>query len=328
MNEHARFQCPDCDDEISRREFVRVIGGTAAAVGAASILPTTAEAAPTRKSSAETTAKRLYESLSDDQKLEICFPFDHQKRKKHDANWAITEPKIGSDFYTDEQRGLIAKVLREVSSEEGYELFRKQMKDDTGRGFGDYHVALFGKPDTDQFEWELTGRHLTMRADGNSVENMAFGGPIVYGHGESDPKKNLFHHQTKQANEVFQSLDAKHVEQALLPKAPPEGRVPLQGEDGKFPGLSVADLSSDQKDLVEKTIKVILSPYREEDVKEAVSVLKAGGGMDKLHMAFYQTGDLNKDEVWDIWRLEGPTIVWHFRGAPHVHAYVNVGKKS
>ena len=28
-----------------------------------------------------------------------------------------------------------------------------------------------------------------------------------------------------------------------------------------------------------------------------------------------------------IWRLEGPTLVWHFRGAPHVHAYVNIGAK-
>ena len=69
-------------------------------------------------------------------------------------------------------------------------------------------------------------------------------------------------------------------------------------------------------------------PYRKEDVDEAMKVLEAGGGIDKLHFAFYKTGDIGKDEKWDIWRLEGPTLVSHFRGAPHVHAYLNVAKRS
>ena len=57
-------------------------------------------------------------------------------------------------------------------------------------------------------------------------------------------------------------------------------------------------------------------------------VEQAGGGLDALHMAFYESDDLGDDQEWDIWRLEGPTFVWHFRGAPHVHAYVNVAKKA
>ena len=87
-------------------------------------------------------------------------------------------------------------------------------------------------------------------------------------------------------------------------------------------------MSSDQQDLVESTIKVILSPYRQKDVEEAVSMLKAGGGLKNLSLAFYKTDDLGEDGEWEIWRLEGPTFVWHFRGAPHVHTYVNIGKKA
>ena len=75
-------------------------------------------------------------------------------------------------------------------------------------------------------------------------------------------------------------------------------------------------------------MKVILAPYRSEDVEEVHSLLKAGGGLDDLRMAFYKEGDLENDQVWDIWRVEGPTFVWHFRGAPHVHTYVNIAKKS
>jgi len=28
--------------------------------------------------------------------------------------------------------------------------------------------------------------------------------------------------------------------------------------------------------------------------------------------------------VWDVWQLESPTMVWYFRGAPHVHVWVNI----
>ncbi len=59
-----------------------------------------------------------------------------------------------------------------------------------------------------------------------------------------------------------------------------------------------------------------------------MDILKKGGGLDKLHMAFYADSDLEGDRVWDVWRVEGPSFVWHFRGDPHVHAYINIGVKS
>ena len=59
------------------------------------------------------------------------------------------------------------------------------MEEDDG-GLDYYSVAVFGNPEEGKFEFELTGRHLTIRADGNSVDKAAFGGPIVYGHGDED----------------------------------------------------------------------------------------------------------------------------------------------
>ena len=166
---------------------------------------------------------------------------------------------------------------------------------------------------------------------GDSVEGSAFGGPMIYGHGAGDSKKglpgNVFYYQTKKANEVFEALDGKQRKAALVAKAPRENDVPVQGSSGHFPGLAVGELSGDQKGLVESVIKVVLAPYREEDVDEALALLKQGGGLDGLHMAFYESNDIGGDHEWDIWRLEGPTFVWHFRGAPHVHTYVNIAKK-
>jgi hypothetical protein len=253
-------------------------------------------------------------------------PFDDPLRSRISANWAITDPAIGQ-FFDKDQQALIDEIFRGVTSPEGYERFLRQMEEDAG-GFGEYHVALFGEPGSGQFEFEMTGRHLTVRADGDSTAGAAFGGPIVYGHGAGESEGglpgNVFFYQTQQANEVFKALDGTQRQKALLPEAPEESHVPVQGSQATFPGIGVGELSEDQKGLVRQVIKVLLDPYRAEDVDEALAVIEAGGGMDALHMAFYQNEDLGGDQVWDVWRVEGPTFVWHFRGAPHVHTYVNI----
>mgnify|MGYP001239611985 CR=1 FL=1 len=59
-------------------------------------------------------------------------------------------------------------------------------------------------------------------------------------------------------------------------------------------------------------------------VDEVRACLKAQGGLDACHLAFYRDSDIGKDEVWDNWRLEGPAFVWYFRGSPHVHVWVNI----
>jgi len=335
MTHRPTAVCPECvgAEDLSRRGFVRKVTGAVVATGLLPVVPIPhAKAAYGSKDSgtAETSVKRFYESLTDAQKRVVCFPFDHPLRNRINANWAITKPTI-DEFFNQEQQATLDEIFRGIVSPDGYERLKKQMEEDAG-GFEQYHVAVFGTPGSGAFEWELTGRHVTLRADGDSVAGTAFGGPMIYGHGAGDSQKglpgNVFYYQTTKANEVFAALDGTQREAALRPKAPPESQVALQGGSGKFAGLSCGDLSRDQKDLVESVIKVILAPYREADVAEALSILKDGGGLDRLHMAFYESDDVGDDHVWDVWRLEGPTFVWHFRGAPHVHAYVNIAKKA
>jgi hypothetical protein len=325
MNRDQNSACPDCDS--SRRNFLRVAGGVAVAAAASPLLTSPAQAAPSMKSGAETVAAELYKSLSDEQRTQVCFPFDHELRKKINANWHITKQTIDSAFYTKAQRDLARQIAKKVLSEDGYERMLKQTEYDDG-GYGAYAMAMFGTPESGKFQWTLTGRHLTLRADGNSVDKAAFGGPLIYGHGEEDHKDNLYKYQTEQTNEVFKALDADQAKKALVEKAPNEAAVAVQGAEGKFPGISVGELKSDQQELVQKTLKVLLAPYRAEDAEEVMEMLKADGGVQKLHMAFYQSNDLGQDKVWDIWRVEGPSFVWHFRGAPHVHAYINIAAKS
>ena len=317
---------------LSRREFVRAVGGAAAVGGLLPIIGGRAARAaegPCASSAAETAAARLHASLSEEQRQTLCFSYDNPLRHRLSANWAITEPEIAD--LKPEQRQLVEEIVRGVTSPDGFERFQKQMDQDYG-GLDAYHIALFGEPGSDQFEFELTGRHVTLRADGNSAPGSAFGGPIVYGHGEGDAQKglpgNVFYYQTQKANEVFDALDGTQRESALIADAPGETAVHVQGKDGSLPGLRVGAMSSDQQELVGSVMRVLLAPYREEDVDEAMAIVEQGGGLDALHMAFYREDDLGNDEEWDIWRIEGPTLVWHFRGAPHVHAYINIKAKA
>ncbi len=321
---NSNFRCSN-QGSVDRRAFIRTVAGASALVGLGGRgMSSGLFAAPTPQSAAETAVVELYKTMSAEQQKLICLPFGHELQNRINANWHITKPQLGEDFFTKSQRDLVKEIVRGVTSEDGYGRLQKQMDYDSG-GLDFYSIAIFGKPGDGKFEFELTGRHLTLRADGNSVDHAAFGGPIVYGHGEEDPGKNLFHYQTQQTNEVFKSLSTEQSAQALLEKAPAESAVQIQGKDGQFPGINVGSLSSDQQALVENTLAVLLAPYRAEDIQEAMQILKDSGGVQKLNMAFYRQGDLNNDKQWDIWRVEGPSFVWHFRGAPHVHAYINIG---
>ncbi len=318
--------CPDCNPS-NRRSFIKTVAGASAlALLSTRSLSAGLFSGPSLNSASETAVSEFFKSLTDEQKKTLCFPFEHELRHRISANWHVTKPTLGEIFYTSPQREMISRIIKGLCSEEGHERMQKQMDDDAG-GLHEFSVAMFGEPGAGAFEFMLTGRHLTLRADGNSVDKAAFGGPIVYGHDqvEEDASKNIYYFQTQQTDKVFKSLTEDQAAKALLSKAPPETAIQLQGESGKFSGIKVAELTSDQKSEVEKTLGILLAPYRKEDIDEVMEILTESGGVDHLHMAFFQQEDIGGDKTWDIWRVEGPSFVWHFRGAPHVHAYINIG---
>src|SRR5579872_6516593 len=118
MNPRDRETCPDCDTSLDRRSFIRAVGGAALAGAAAPVLlgGRIVQAAPSRTSAAETAVGRFYDSLSAEQKQTIVFPFDHDLRKKINANWLITKPRIEDDFYSQQQREQINEIIRNVTS--------------------------------------------------------------------------------------------------------------------------------------------------------------------------------------------------------------------
>ena len=97
----------------------------------------------------------------------------------------------------------------------------------------------------------------------------------------------------------------------------------LEGDPDPFEQREVG-MVADQREHAQSVLKTLLEPYRVSDKDEVMQCLKAQGGLDKCSLSFYESDDVGKDGVYDTWRLEGPSFVWHFRGDPHVHVWVNV----
>jgi hypothetical protein len=331
--------CPVCDSdsfELDRRHFIKVAGATAAAAA----LPNIARSAD-EKQSPESLVKKLYDSLTETQRKEVAFAWDHEDSKlgllrtRVSNNWQITKPEIRSDYYTKDQQDICRAIYEGLFQPDWVKQIDKQLRDDTNnQPWGSAQsIALFGKPG-EKFEMVMTGRHLTVRVDGNSIDSMAFGGPVFHGHQATQTTGlnekvghpgNIWWPQALEANKVFEMLDGKQREKALVAQLPAEQAVSFRGNDGKIPGISVKDLSADQKAQLQKTVKLVFEPYRNTDREEVHECLVKQGGLDACSLIFYAQGDIGDDGVWDNWRLEGPSFVFYFRGSPHVHMWINIG---
>jgi len=341
MNQESAYYCPNCDDgsefvfSPSRRQFVRALGLGAAALTSLGKLDSFAqEASAKAPKPAEDMIRELFASLSPEQKGKLVFPWDHQGPNGISRLGTYNSPfngmRIGAEYSKDQQQ-LVRRILESVlSGNESFERISRNGRWDSSGSLEGCGATIFGDPTGGKpFAWLFSGHHLTLRCDGNSLPNAAFGGPIYYGHsvgGYSD--KNVYYYQTAQVQSVFEALDPAQRKQAVALNNPGDGlkgvRFP-ENPKAERPGIAYRDLNAEQKKLVESVMRTLLDPFRPEDSAEAMEIVKASGGMEEVHLAFYQDKESQGDKVrWDFWRLEGPGLIWNYRVLPHVHCFVNI----
>lgn len=331
--------CPECSP-FNRRDFVRTMamGSLALGAGATGVAlaetpkPETAKPAPRVVNAvAEDLVKELYSGLSADQKKAVVKPWDHASRRTVNPNKALD--KTLKAVYTKPQIELVERIVKAISSDDkGWNQITRGGTWDASKSFDNTGADIFGDPSTGKFAFLFTGHHLTIRCDGDSESNVAFGGPIYYGHTPNGyAKENVFSYQTKQAMSAFNALDPKQRKKAVVDMGTPgEGSNSIKlTKDGMRPGIAFAELSKDQQELFVSVMNTLLSPFRQQDGAEVMTIIKQTGGLDKVHMAFYtdeyEGSKTDEKQPWSFWRIEGPGIVWNFRVLPHVHTFVRIG---
>jgi hypothetical protein len=327
-------------NELDRRNFIRVVaGGAVGMVGGSSLFPTAAvAAAPDEKTGAakpaEALVRELFATLTPEQKAAVVMPWDHgaekggmpTRLKTH--NSAPLGKRLGEQF-TKPQQDLIRMTFKSIlSGEEAYERISRNGKWDSSGSFEGNGVAIFGDPSgKDPFSWVFAGHHLTLRCDGNSQPNAAFGGPMYYGHSANGHSEaNVYNYQTRQVMSVFDMLNEEQRKHAVVVGSPGDGQGALKARLVEKPptGVGYAELDESQRTLVTGVMRTLLSPFRKEDGDEVMQLIKANGGIGQLRLAFYKDDAEKGNDRWDAWRIEGPGFVWNYRVLPHVHCFVNV----
>jgi len=312
---------------------------------APSLLPAFAAAAPAvitprthaqkQARPAETLIRELAGTLTNEQRQQVIKPWDHRSSmmlSRHRMMNAAIDRRIGQ-VYTPAQRDLLGRILRSLCSDDtGYDrICRRENANtawDASNTFDNLGADIYGTVgENSQWSFVFTGHHLTVRCDGNSEPDYAFGGPIYYGHTpDGYSQRNVFFHQTRAVLSVFDSLTEQQRQRAIVVGTPGElePSIRFRAANQPMPGISASELTRVQKLLVVSVMREVLSPFRREDGDEVMEIVSRNGGLDRIHLAFYRDRAATDANRWHFWRLEGPGFVWNYRVLPHVHTYVNV----
>ncbi|NRA09293.1 MAG: DUF3500 domain-containing protein [Myxococcales bacterium] len=325
--------------DADRRTFLQGLGASALAAASWG-LPRASLAA--RSDSAEALAAQLLHGLSDTQRAEVAFPWNHVDgdrgllRARVSANWNVTKPSVDSDFFTSDQRALIRAIYEQLIDPAWHERYDRKQADDAG-GWGRHQsIALFGDPSTGPFQFLMTGRHMTLRAGGQSDPRVAFGGPIFYGHAtgtwwsgsfveRSHHPGNVFFPQAVAATGLYDLLDGPQRERARITRVPEESDIRFSAPAAQR-GLPLSELSPDQAEEAGRLVEILVEPFRGQDRAQVRAALAAQGGLAASSLSFFEPWYRRGDDLWDGFRLEGPSLTWHFRGDPHVHVWAHVAE--
>lgn len=286
--------------------------------------------------------RALAASLTSRQRELILFPADHPSRQIVNTLAVLERPHLGT-LLSPSQRALTEALYLSMLSPRGRDAFAGTVAIE-GRLDGAV-LAIYGDPEAEAAQAVIMAGHLMLRSGGAAPGGAAFGGGTAYGHQIGNERwrvpGNSFAYHGDAANRLYAGLGAAERAQAVLPAPPHELVLQVQDERGSFEGVRVASLSEAGQEEAGQLLATVFSCYPEEERARALACIEGNGGLGALHVAFYGSrgyyedmqawGSLDPaerarrgDPYWQVWRIEGPGTIVHFKGYPHVHAYIQV----
>lgn len=325
---------------VSRRSWMQAVAATSFGAWTASasglFLP-----GALGSESTDSLPMQLYKSLTDEQRKKVCLPKDHPRRGYVNNWWYIhPEYRIPTTFNAEQQE-IIKKIFDGMHSAEHQAAVNEAVLiDQYGEKKNAPAAGFFGSPDDEDFEFIFTGHHVTRRCNAHTDKGLGFGGnPIFYGHyphpmtnmrenfnEAKDHPGNPYWYQGRLFNKFVMALDGKQQAKGLVGHEPrSENSDVVIQKTTELQGLPCKELSPDQKKLLLDTMRGMLAMFRQDDVDATVSSIDSRNMLDELHISWFGGKyDIGEDKVWDTWQIEGPKMVWYFRGYPHIHCYFHL----
>jgi hypothetical protein len=318
---------------MNRRLLLKGALGVGLAAGVGALGRYTVLAPPTsgRRAGVDELAAELVAALSPAAKARALFPYDHPLRRYYNRGlWlgGLTVSAATLDWAT---RRLLTDVMHAGLSDAGRG--RVPFQDSTRfMGVNMMQLAVCGDPRVGPYQLLLSGVHLNLRLGSVSPEGTAFGGPQVYGDQRGNERvglpNNTYRYQLEVAQRLVAALTPAERARVRVARAPAQVNIGVQGAAGRFDGVPVADLAPAKRALARELVAGILGTYADDSAAYAWQCLERNGGVDALHFADYdedfEGGRHAGHGPSQIFRLEAPAAVFHFRGEPHLHAFVNV----
>jgi hypothetical protein len=321
---------------MNRRELIKAGAGLGAIATVAAATRYALLAPPPRAgvASIDSLAAEVHAELSASAGAKACLAYDHPLRQVHNRGLWLGGVSVNAASLSWDARRALTTLLREQLSAEGFERLLSQYPSRIS-GVNYLYLLMFGTPGHGPWQMLLSGIHLNLRvgsAASDATGGPAFGGPQVYGDQRGNERAglpgNVFRYQMQAAHELMAGLTPAQRSAIRVAQAPPQTCIAIQGREGRFDGLPVADLPIQSRKLAQNVVAGILENYGEANAAWAMECLDRSGGVDGLHFADYdvdyQGGRHAGVNPSQVFRLEGPGAVFHFRGEPHVHAFVNV----
>lgn len=287
------------------------------------------------------TLRELGASLTPLQREHVVFPADHPSRQINNTFAIVKGPHLGT-LLSPSQQVLVRRLFDGMLSERGREAFAGTIAVE-GR-FEGCVLAIYGEPTSGDAHVAVSGGHLLVRGGGTGSRS-AFGGGVAYGHQIGNGKwrvpGNSFAYHGDALNRFMATLAPDERARAILPAPPHELLLQVQQAGAPFPGVAIGSLGEASRDEAKQLLDTVFSCHPEERRREAFSCIDGNGGIGALHVAVYASHGFYEDmkawdsldpaeraergaPYWQIWRIEGPGTVVHFKGHPHVHAYIDV----
>jgi hypothetical protein len=319
---------------MKRRTLLQAAAGVGlvAGVGAVGRYGVLAPPPSGRHAPVDELAAELVAGLSPAARAKACVAYDHPLRQYFNRGLWIGGLRVNAATLGWNERRLLADILHAGVSDAGRS--RLPHQDSTHWiGVNMLDLLVCGEPAAGPYQLVLSGVHLNLRLGSTSPDGAAFGGTQVYGdqrgNGRVGLPNNVYRYQLEAAQRFRAALTAAERERMRVARAPAQVNVGVQGRAGRFDGLPLADLDHGKRELARSAIAGILDTYAEDHVAYAWQCLERNGGVEALHVADYAEDfeggrQVGADAPSQIFRFEGPAAVFHFRGEPHVHAFLNV----
>ncbi len=286
-------------------------------------------------------------SLTTTQRAHTFLASDHPARQVTLTQAVHQGPHIGTLFNGD-QVALIRAMYEQVLSSQGRAWLQNTVSLE-GRFEGS--ILKIYSQDANQASVRnsqvvINGGHYMLRTD-DLNDGYALGGPVSYGQQLGNNKFRVQGNAFKAHGDAIDLLHAalSDVERQLAyqDSPPQELLLQTQGVGGVFPGVRIGDISSPAQEVAREALNTLFAGFTLSQQSEAWSAIEDNGGIGSLHLALYQDfsfytdgtrfSELSPEEqklrgnpYTQIWRIEGPASVIHFKGYPHVHAYMNIVK--